>query len=271
MLLAFIAVWTPQMLYWKMISGKFLYFSYGVAGASFYFLHPQVWDSLFSFIKGWYIYTPVMFVATLGIILLRKRIQSAFIPFLFLFITMVYVQSSWWSWWFGGGFGLRAYIDIYGIMAFPLAAIIEYVYQFRNRWLKRTFSVVLVFLLYLSWNQTYQYHRGMIHYCGMTKESYKINFLRFKAGPGYWPSIATPDHRLAREGIYYYYPLHADNSYLEEVDMQKAVSIIKNEISEDKKLFNQIKRYAKRNNMAVDEGMNKVAENIYFRKTKKEK
>ncbi|MCF8224440.1 MAG: hypothetical protein K9J30_01035 [Bacteroidales bacterium] len=267
MLASFAIVWLPQVLYWKMVTGNFFYFSYGAAGASFYFSSPQVLGSLFSFIKGWYIYTPVMFVATLGIICLYKNYRKIFLPVLLLYISMVYVLSSWWSWWFGGGFGLRAYIDIYGIMALPLAAITEEALKWNKVWIKRIFFAVLLFFLYLSWHQTYQYYKGMIHYCGMTKESYRINFLKFKRGDRYWQSLGLPDHLLARQGIYYYYDTGEDTNRFIEISWQEAFSDIREEVTSDKKLMRSIHRHARREGISDQEALEMVIQTIYEKKS----
>lgn len=266
MLAAFLLVWAPQMLYWKMITGKFLYFSYGVAGASFYFKNPQVMGSLFSFIKGWYVYTPVMLFATIGIIFLRKRHRTSFMAVLVLFITMVYVQSSWWSWWFGGGYGLRAYIDVYAVMAFPLAVLVEKMVELKTPWKRVATYTVTIFLVYLSWHQTYQYHRGMIHFCGMTKESYKLNFLKFKSAPGYWQAVQMPDHQLARQGIYYYYDT-TDHEAFKEMQKENALEKIVAQLKSDPKLRRQIGRYADREDLAPEEAYARIAERIYNMKT----
>lgn len=268
MLVAFIAVWTPQMLYWKIITGKFLYFSYGVAGASFYFGNPQIIGSLFSYIKGWYVYTPVMLFATLGILLLRKRMPLAFLPVFVLLVTMIYVQSSWWSWWFGGGFGLRAYIDIYAVMAIPLAVLVERSLNFRLKWVKIASASLMIFLIFFSWLQTYQYKKGMIHYCGMTKESYWLNFLRFSQGHGYWDALKLPDHQLARLGIYYYYDT-GEKDTLGNIEKEKALEMITDELKSDNKVYRQVCRYAERNDVSIDSALEEVAERIYTRKTSK--
>ncbi|MBL0127806.1 MAG: glycosyltransferase family 39 protein [Flavobacteriales bacterium] len=55
-------VCVPQLVYWKWMTGKWLYMSYNNPGEGFEFLHPYTWDVLFSFRKGWYIYTPIMLV-----------------------------------------------------------------------------------------------------------------------------------------------------------------------------------------------------------------
>jgi hypothetical protein len=45
MIAATILVWLPQMIYWKYVTGQFLYFSYGDKG-KFFFTNPQVINTL---------------------------------------------------------------------------------------------------------------------------------------------------------------------------------------------------------------------------------
>ena len=263
MIAGFIIAWSPQMIYWKMVAGKFLYFSYGAAGASFYFLHPHIMGSLFSYLKGWYVYTPVMLVATLGILPLRKRIPGLFLPVFILWITMVYVQSSWWSWWFGGGYGLRAYIDIYGLMAFPLAVMVENILNMEKRVLRYSLQGMLALLLMLSIMQTYQYKKTIMYYCGMTKETYWTNFFRFTKNDGYLEAFHEPDHNLARLGIYYFYDISEDHSELLTADAETEKMKILEVLNADRKLMKEISRYAERENISIEEGLQIVAGTIY--------
>ncbi|MFI5205050.1 MAG: hypothetical protein ACHQF2_11195, partial [Flavobacteriales bacterium] len=63
----------PQLIYWKLYTGQFIYNSYRNPNEGFDFLSPHTWNFLFSFRKGWFIYTPVMFFACIGFIFLLKR------------------------------------------------------------------------------------------------------------------------------------------------------------------------------------------------------
>lgn len=58
-------VLVPQMIYWKTQTGHFLFNSYMDQG-KFYFFKPHVIDGLFSYRKGWLIYTPVMILGFFG-------------------------------------------------------------------------------------------------------------------------------------------------------------------------------------------------------------
>ena len=201
MILAFVAVWIPQFLYWKYISGKFFYFSYGEVGGKFFFDNPQIYRFLFSYAKGWLVYTPIMLFAIAGFVFLYKKNKRVFWPVIVPFVLSIYILSSWWSWWFGGAFGQRSMIDFYGLLAFPLAALIHYSFT-RKRIYGYIVSGFLIVLAAFSIFQVQQYTRGAIHYWWMNKEAYWETFLRLRPTTKYWHVITIPDYDKAREGIY---------------------------------------------------------------------
>ena len=124
-LAAFIVV-LPQLIYWKVQTGYFFFNSYMESG-KFYFLKPQIVNGLFSYRKGWLIYTPVMAFAIVGLFLLKKYAKELMFPVILFLVINIYVVFSWWCWWYGGSFGSRPMIDIYGIMAVPMAAFLEWI------------------------------------------------------------------------------------------------------------------------------------------------
>ncbi len=268
MLAAFIAVWIPQFLYWKEITGHTLYFSYAAEGASFYWAHPHIWQNLLGFKKGWFIYTPMMLLAVGGIVLTKKRLPSFFVPVLVLLLTMVYVQSSWWSWWFGGGFGLRAYIDIYGILAFPLAAILERVWAIPRERIRVTAMSVFGFLILFQLLNTYQYTKNIIHYVGMNRYTYIRSFMRVKYHPHHWTTLSMPDYQLARQGIYVFYLTGNQYDYLAEMEREEAMEEVRKIIREDRRLEKEIGWYARRMDMDPGDAMAEVTERMYLRMTK---
>ncbi|MBN1119234.1 MAG: hypothetical protein JXA77_18635 [Bacteroidales bacterium] len=209
----FILVWVPQFAYWHKVAGKIFYFSYGEVGSAFYFNNPQIKNILFSWQKGWFIYTPVMFFATLGFYFLIKNKIKVHVAFTVFFIVNLYILSSWWSWWFGGGFSIRAFVDSYGIMAFPLAALIE---QSRTRKILN-YSLVSVLLILSTYNtfQCQQYRYVAIHYWWNNKEVYFENFLKTKPTCKAWYIYNQPDVIKARQGIYEAIPF-VDNNVTRE-------------------------------------------------------
>jgi hypothetical protein len=196
----FLLIWVPQFAYWKYVSGKFFYFSYGARNDRFYFTNPQVWKILFSYEKGWFVYTPLMFVALFGLFSLSKKKIKLSLPILVYVSIMIYVLSSWWCWWYGGAFGQRSMVDFYGLMALPLAAIID---SGLKRKPYRYIFALFIFLL-IGFNQfnIKQYRNMAISYWWMNKEGYWENFLKVRPTCKYWNVAMHPDYTKARLGIY---------------------------------------------------------------------
>jgi hypothetical protein len=144
-----------------------------------------------------------MIFALTGIVVLRKSYPKLFIPILTFTIINIYVISSWWDWWYGGGFGLRAYIDMYGVMAIPLAAMLTWISE-----RKRVTKYILIFIFALttakSIHHHFQYHYGSIHWVSMTKEAYIDSFWRISPSKNFQHLLKNPDYNLARKGIYKY-------------------------------------------------------------------
>lgn len=262
MLLFFILPWIPQMVYWKTVTGSYLFNSYGPSGSSFYFDSPHIFQLLFSYRKGWYLYTPLMLVATIGLLVMRKRGKAGQWAITLFLAGEIYLLASWWSWWNGGSYGLRSFVDIYGIMAIPLTALTDKMLESRKL-VRAGYIGVVAFLVYMSLFQTFQYTRGFIHHSGMTKEAYWLNFLRFRSDGSSWQMLAIPDAQLARMGIYYTYYTGNDYSALKAIGEPEAKALIRQEIAENERLTREIHRAARRQDREVEDLLEEVVNQIY--------
>jgi hypothetical protein len=261
MIFSFVIVWVPQFLYWKYVSGKFLYFSYAGIDGKFFWSNPQVFDILFSYRKGWWVYTPVMFIATLGIILMIFKHRKLYLGILIFLVLNIYVQSSWWCWWFGGSFGLRAFIDSYGIMAIPLAAVINESLRLK---IKGYLFIGIIGLL--TWYNTFQIRQlnhNSLHYWWMSRYGYWNNFLNVNTAKGYWESVPVPDYPKARKGVYVAKNLITRFNGYENIKVtpEEIVSEIKQSIVHKPKYD----RYAQKFNISVDSAITIEAWNEYER------
>jgi hypothetical protein len=90
-------------------------------------------------------------------------------------------------------------IDMYGIMALPLAAFLEKIWTGKN-WLKVPVAAVLVAMLWLNQFQTSQYRTSLLHWDSMTKEAYFGIFGRKTWPEGYDKMIKAPDYEKALKG-----------------------------------------------------------------------
>ncbi len=191
-------VFLPQLLYWKYITGQYLYYSYQDQGLLF--SHPHIIDGLFSYRKGWLLYTPLMIFAIPGFFILKKYVRGFAFAFVIFMSINIYLIYSWWCWWYGGSFGSRPMIDSYGLMAFPLAALIEYAF-FRKIWLKVIMGLVFLFILFLNQYQLYQYRIGILHWESMSRKAYWSIFLTRKVPADYQNMLKNPNVDQAKNGL----------------------------------------------------------------------
>ncbi len=153
--LAFSLTVLPQLAYWKFVSGQWLFNSY--QGERFDWANPQVLNGLFHYQNGWLIYTPVMAFALLGMVWLRRFAGAAFWPVAVLLPLHIYVIYSWWCWQYINGFGSRPMVDVYPLLAFPLAATVAVAWQ--RGWSRWALGAALVFCAALNLFQTWQTER----------------------------------------------------------------------------------------------------------------
>ncbi len=199
MAVAAMVVWLPQLLYWKSVSGQWLFYSYK-QGEGFFFGNPQILNGLFSYRKGWFVYTPIMFFALAGIALLWKKRREFFWPVLLFVVVNIYVVLSWWAWWYGGGFGQRAFIESYALLAIPLASLLDAAGQWKKLAKRGVVALALLFMAHGIF-QTAQYHYGAIHWDSMSKTTYWASFGRIRPLPGFYEALEPPDYGLAAQGI----------------------------------------------------------------------
>lgn len=113
-------VLSPQLLYWKTMTGSFVYDSYKNPGVGLDLSQPHILNVLFSFRKGWLVYTPVMIFALAGLLPLYRRQREAFWSVVIYSAVAVYILSSWSEWWYGASYSIRPMITLYPLLALPL-------------------------------------------------------------------------------------------------------------------------------------------------------
>ena len=262
MLFAFILIWIPQFIYWYWVSGKIFYFSYGEIGGKFFFSNPQIKNILISYRKGWFVYTPIMLFAFAGIFALPKFKKGLFFPILIFSIINIYILSSWWCWWFGGSFGLRAFIDSYAIMAIPLGAIVTRL-SFKKYLKIISFGFISMLILFNIF-QIQQYTNQAIHYWWMNKQAYWETFLKLRPTERYWQVITLPDYEKAREGIYVEIKPENQNKENNIVPSEeKLISLISENIKKDSVQLSKLEIISQETGIQIDSMIIIKAKEIY--------
>ena len=181
---ACLVVGSIQMVYWKFVTNDWLVYSYQDQGFSW--LHPHVFAGLFSYKSGWLTYSPLMVLSLLGFIPLYKRNRSVFFVSSIFFGLFIYIAFAWDIWWYGGSLGQRTMVQSYPILAIPLAAAIDALYD-RSFYWRAVAAVVVLFLIYVSLWFTHQAHRGnLLLVSQSTKEYYWRTFLTYKIENENW-------------------------------------------------------------------------------------
>ncbi len=162
-----------QLLIYYLQTGSPWVYSYGPYG--FDFRQPHLLDFLFSYRKGFMLYTPLALVGLTGFYYWGKQDSRQALGMAAFLVLIVYIFSSWDFWYYGGGFSARVMIDYLGIWAILFGFLWE---GLKGKTIRSSALVLIVLLCLVSQIQTYQYRTGHILWDGMTKELYWDRFLR---------------------------------------------------------------------------------------------
>lgn len=194
--LLLVLMMTPQFLYHWYIFGELFHYAYN--DERFFFGAPHLYDALFSYRNGWLLYTPIMIFAVLGMLLLRKRVPALFTISIIGLPVYYYVLASWWCWWFVG-FGNRAYINMYPLLAFSFAALVSFLYEkYRVAW--GILNVAILGAIVLNTFQSEQFSAGILHWDSETKEHYWHVFGRSERSQTQDVLLQTPNNLAAKKG-----------------------------------------------------------------------
>lgn len=171
--LACIAVFSIQPLLWYAQTGTF--YAYGYRGEGFHWTRPEVIKVLFGFRRGLFLWTPMMLLPALCVLLLWRtdRLRSA--TGMLYWSVSTYIISSWWIWYYGGGYASRVHIDHYPILVLPMVLV-------ATDWSGLRWTLARIFLtatIALNLAQLWQYNNGFLHHECMDRAKYAYAFLRF--------------------------------------------------------------------------------------------
>jgi hypothetical protein len=150
----------PQFLYWKYVSGSYIMDSY--EGEGFDFSDPQIVKFWFSTLNGLFAYTPLWFFILIGLYFYRKENKVMSVALITSFFILSYIFSSWWSWNFGCGYGMRPMVEFLTVYSVGLASFINVIIN-KNNYLKYIVLIIFAGLIYLSINGFYHFDGCWYH------------------------------------------------------------------------------------------------------------
>jgi hypothetical protein len=173
MFMAFVSflIFIPQMLYWHKVTGHWVVYSYTDSRFT-NALTPQFRTVLIGPRNGWFLYTPLMLLATGGLLYLAFLRKLSGPAILLIMVLIIYINASWCMPTFSSAAGYRALIEWIPFMAIPLAFVIENI-QDRKGWKGALYSLLFLFVVY---NLLFSY--GYENYYWWNTEWQWSNFLR---------------------------------------------------------------------------------------------
>jgi hypothetical protein len=173
-ILVFFILLSLPLLLWHHTTGHWFVYQYG--NERFHFLHPHFFGILFSFNRGWFVYTPVALVAMLGLWGLYKENKNIFLWTSAFLVIFIYVCSCWWMWYYASKCGQRIFVDLYafvGILLFFLFRSLQKAMTGRT-------LLVSILLLFTGLNllQTYQHSILVFPGVDINREIYLDSFCR---------------------------------------------------------------------------------------------
>lgn len=161
----------PQLIYWKALSGRFIYYSYVNKGEGLDLLSPNFINVLFSFRKGWLVYAPMMIFSIIGLYFIYKNYRKLFLSITVFFGLNLYLISAWSNWWYADSFGQRSLMQSYMIMAIPLGALVASSFKAQKN-TKNSVWIIMGLFIVLNLFQTRQVTKQIIDGSRMTQEYY---------------------------------------------------------------------------------------------------
>lgn len=137
---------SPQLFYWYYISNSWYFNSYENESFSNW-RSPKILEILFAASNSLFTNTPILLASAFGYYFypISKKFT---ISFIILFCFIIYLNSSWWTWSFGCGYGARAFIEYYPFLAIGLTVVISKINLLKHRNLVLTLFTILILGFY---------------------------------------------------------------------------------------------------------------------------
>jgi len=190
-LIIFSSILSIQLIYWKYVANEWVIYTYGDQG--FDWFHPAIKRALFGANIGWWTYTPIMFMAMFGWFGIYNKHKSIFWSLFITSTLAIYITLCWKHFESGGGLGQRNLIQIYPLMAFPLAMCITWILKLNaGRWI--WIGIFLINTYYNAW-WTHQAHKGGFFQAGQMNRHYFLKVVgRLHPNKDYFKLLDTPEY-----------------------------------------------------------------------------
>lgn len=200
-----LSIVSMQLALYMLQVGRPIVWSY--SGEGFDFLDPEILNVLFSYKKGLFVYYPWTLIASLGLVAMFIKLRTAAL-WIFVFLGVsVYIISSWWAWFYGASFGMRAMVEYLPFFMVLMA----HLFQAVPIGLRSGVMVLSFLTVPLNLVQTYQYNKFILHWLAMDADRYWQVFLKTDARyEGIFYRTASNEELPAKDSIVHRFVLQND-------------------------------------------------------------
>lgn len=139
-----------------------------------YLSNPKMREVLFGYRKGFFTYAPIMFLLIPSFLFLKRQGNYFLLGWSIVFLLFVYLTSSWWCWWYGGGLGMRPFVDFLSFLILPIALLFKHI----PNWTKMISIGFIGIMIWVYQIFQIQFNLNIIHYNTMSKETFWQIFLQ---------------------------------------------------------------------------------------------
>jgi hypothetical protein len=138
----------PQMIYWKIMRGTFIYLKYGESFS--FWNHPKFLQVWFSTLNGLVPWSPVTLFFIIGIVFMVIKKYKNGILILLFFLLVSYMAAAYKFWYYGCGYGHRAFVEFLPVFCIPFGFLAGKILETRRKIVQHLFLVILIFLCWFN-------------------------------------------------------------------------------------------------------------------------
>lgn len=160
---------------WHLQTGHWIVYTYG--DEHFNFADPHFFSILFSYNRGWFVYTPIAFISMAGFAGIYKENRTSFFWVLAYLLIFIFISACWWMWYYASKCGQRIFVDILSLNGILLFFLFKWLHDYRI--LRKGVTVLLFLLIGLNLIQFYQHSRWIFPSIDIDRKIYWNAFFAF--------------------------------------------------------------------------------------------
>ncbi|MCX6792184.1 MAG: hypothetical protein NT149_04060 [Candidatus Gottesmanbacteria bacterium] len=126
----------PQLIAWRLATGKWFVSPYLTGTEGFNFLRPHIPGVLFGLQNGLFLWTPITILGLAGLFTKKRFLMLS------VFLLELYVVASWTTWWQGASYSGRMFVSSLPVLSFGIAEVFSWLVRYK--WTRVYFLLTIV-------------------------------------------------------------------------------------------------------------------------------